>query len=43
VVRHVRRKTVLPQIRKVWQVSERRACHILDIDRKMLHDTLDRA
>jgi putative transposase len=39
VVRRVRRKTVLPQIRKVWQVSERRACYILDIDRKMLHDT----
>jgi len=43
VVRRVRRKTVLPQIRKVWQVSERRACHTLEINRKMLHDTLDQA
>jgi putative transposase len=28
---------VLPQVRKAWQLSERRACAILDVNRKMLH------
>jgi putative transposase len=36
VVRRLRRTTVLPQIRKTWQLSERRACVILDVNRKML-------
>jgi putative transposase len=30
----VRRKTVLPHIRKVWQLSERRACEILGVNRR---------
>ena len=32
--RFVRRKTVLPHIRKVWQFSERRACEILGVNRR---------
>ena len=32
--RFVRRKTVLPHIRKVWQLSERRACEILGVNRR---------
>ena len=34
VVGCVRRKTVLPYIRKVWQLSERRACEILGVKRR---------
>jgi len=34
VVGCVRRKTVLPHIRKVWQLSERRACKILGVNRR---------
>ena len=34
VVGCVRRKTVLPHIRKVWQLSERRACEILGVNRR---------
>lgn len=37
MVRRVRRTTVLPQVRTGWQLSERRACAILDVNRKMLH------
>ena len=28
---------MLPQVRKTWQLSERRACAILDVNGKMLH------
>jgi len=34
VVGRVRRKTVLPHIRKTWQLSERRACEILSVNRR---------
>ena len=34
MVGRVRRKTVLPHIRKIWQLSERRACEILDVNRR---------
>jgi len=37
VVRRVRRTTVLPQVRSTWRMSERRACAVLDGNRKMLH------
>jgi len=37
VVRRVRQTDVLPQVRKAWQMSERRACAVLDVNRKMLH------
>ncbi len=30
----VRRKTVLPEIRKTWRLSERRACEILTVNRR---------
>jgi putative transposase len=33
----VRRKTVLPQVRATWRVSERHACRVLDVNRKALH------
>jgi putative transposase len=36
-VRRVRRTATLPQIRTTWRLSERRACRILDVNRKMLH------
>jgi putative transposase len=36
-VRHIRRTTVLPKVRETWQLSERRACAILDVNRKMVH------
>ena len=32
----VRRKTVLPHIRKVWQLSERRACEIPGVNRRAI-------
>jgi putative transposase len=35
-VRPVRRKAVLPQVRSSWQVSERRACAVLDVNRETL-------
>ncbi len=28
---------MLPKVREVWRLSERRACKVLDIDRKILH------
>jgi putative transposase len=28
---------MLPKVRETWQLSERRACSVLDINRKMLH------
>ena len=34
MVGRVRRKTVLPHIRKVWQLSERRACEIPGVNRR---------
>jgi transposase InsO family protein len=34
-MRRIRRLAVLPQVRKTWQLSERRACAILDVNRKM--------
>jgi putative transposase len=34
VVGRVRRKSVLPHVRKVWQLSERRACEILGVNRR---------
>ena len=34
MVGRVRRKTVLPHIRKTWQLSERRACEILSVNRR---------
>jgi putative transposase len=34
VVSRVRRKIVLPEIRKVWRLSERRACAILTVNRR---------
>ena len=34
MVGRVRRKTVLPHIRKIWQLSERRACEILGVNRR---------
>jgi putative transposase len=34
VVSRVRRKTVLPEIRKTWRLSERRACAILTVNRR---------
>jgi len=37
VVRRLRRTTILPQVRNAWKLSERRACAILDVNRKMLH------
>ena len=36
-MRRIRRLAVLPQVRKTWRLSERRACAILDVNRKMLH------
>jgi hypothetical protein len=36
-VRRVRRVSVLPHVRKAWRLSERRACAILDVNRKALH------
>jgi putative transposase len=33
----MRRVSILPQIRKVWRLSERRACAVLDVNRKMLY------
>jgi putative transposase len=32
----VRRTTILPKVRELWRLSERRACAVLDINRKML-------
>ena len=40
--RFVRRKTVLPHIRKVWQLSERRACEILGVNRRAVRYQLVR-
>ncbi|MGA7745580.1 MAG: IS3 family transposase [Candidatus Aquilonibacter sp.] len=34
LVSRVRRKTVLPEIRKTWRLSERRACAILTVNRR---------
>jgi putative transposase len=34
VVSRVRRKTVLPEIRNTWRLSERRACAILTVNRR---------
>jgi hypothetical protein len=34
VVNRVRRTTVLPEIRKIWRLSERRACAILSVNRR---------
>jgi putative transposase len=34
VVSRVRRKSVLPQVRKAWRLSERRACAILTVNRR---------
>ena len=34
MVGRVRCKTVLPHIRKIWQLSERRACEILGVNRR---------
>jgi hypothetical protein len=34
VVSRIRRRTVLPQIRKSWRLSERRACEILAVNRR---------
>ena len=34
MVSRIRRRTVLPQIRKNWQLSERRACEILSVNRR---------
>jgi len=34
VVSRVRRKTVLPEIRRIWRLSERRACAILTVNRR---------
>ncbi len=34
MVSRVRRKTVLPEIRKTWRLSERRACEILRVNRR---------
>jgi putative transposase len=28
---------VLPKVREIWRLSERRVCRILDINRKMMH------
>jgi putative transposase len=28
---------MLPKVREAWRLSERRACVVLDINRKMLH------
>jgi putative transposase len=36
MVRPVRRKSVLPHVRTIWRLSERRACAILDVNRKAL-------
>lgn len=36
-MRRVRRTATLPQVRTSWQLSERRACRVLDVNRKMLH------
>ncbi len=36
-MRRVRRTATLPTIRQTWRLSERRACTILDVNRKMLH------
>lgn len=32
----MRRTTILPKVRELWRLSERRACAVLDINRKML-------
>jgi putative transposase len=37
VVRRIRRTTILPKVQETWRLSERRACVILDVNRKMLH------
>jgi putative transposase len=37
VVRKVRLFTMLPKVREIWRLRERRICRILDINRKMLH------
>ncbi|MGI8737377.1 MAG: IS3 family transposase [Candidatus Eremiobacter antarcticus] len=37
VVRRVRRIAVQPQVRTTWQLSERRSCAILGVNRKALH------
>ena len=34
MVSRTRRKTVLPEIRKAWHLSERRACAILSVNRR---------
>ncbi len=34
MVGRVRRKTVLPEVRKAWRLSERRACDILTVNRR---------
>ena len=34
MVGRIRRKAVLPQIRKTWRLSERRACEILNVNRR---------
>jgi putative transposase len=34
VVSRIRRRTVLPQVRKTWQLSERRACEVLSVNRR---------
>lgn len=36
-MRRVRRTATLPKIRQTWRLSERRACAVLDVNRKMLH------
>ena len=36
MVGRIRRKTVLPNIRKAWQLSERRACEILGVNRRAI-------
>ena len=34
MVNRIRRRTVLPQIRKTWHLSERRACEVLAVNRR---------
>jgi transposase InsO family protein len=36
MVRHVRRTAMLPKVRELWRLSERRACAVLDNIRKAL-------
>jgi putative transposase len=43
VVSRARRKTVLPEIRKAWHLSERRACAILTVNRRAVRYRLMRA